>query len=44
VIALIIVLPSLGFLFYVFKLKKVTLDVAQNPAAIGVHTGELLRQ
>ncbi len=30
IIALIIVVPSLWFLFYVFKLKKVT-DVAQNP-------------
>src|SRR5438034_58690 len=35
VIALIIVIPSLWFLFYVFKLKKVTADageVAQKPA------------
>src|SRR6266568_3395907 len=35
VIALIIVLPSLWYLFYVFKLKKVTTgagDVAQKPA------------
>ncbi len=35
IIALIIVLPSLWFLFYVFKLKKVTTgagDVAQKPA------------
>jgi cytochrome d ubiquinol oxidase subunit II len=32
IIALIIVLPSLWYLFYVFKLKKVTTDVAQEPA------------
>lgn len=32
IIALIIVVPSLWFLFYVFKLKKVTADVAQKPA------------
>jgi len=35
IIALIIVLPSLWFLFYVFKLKKVTKnvsDVAEQPA------------
>jgi cytochrome bd ubiquinol oxidase subunit II len=32
IIALIIVLPSLWFLFYVFKLKKVEMDVAQKPA------------
>src|SRR6266496_2510753 len=31
IIALIIVVPSLWFLFYVFKLKKVPADVAQNP-------------
>ena len=31
IIALIIVIPSLWFLFYVFKLKKVTTDAAQNP-------------
>jgi cytochrome d ubiquinol oxidase subunit II len=29
IIALIIVIPSLWFLFYVFKLKKVETDVAQ---------------
>jgi cytochrome bd ubiquinol oxidase subunit II len=32
IIALIIVVPSLWFLFYVFKLKKVKADVAQKPA------------
>jgi len=32
IIALIIVVPSLWFLFYVFKLKKVTADVVKNPA------------
>ncbi len=32
IIALIIVVPSLWYLFYVFKLKKVTADVAQKPA------------
>jgi len=34
IIALIIVVPSLWFLFYVFKLKKVTkdTDMVQNPA------------
>jgi cytochrome d ubiquinol oxidase subunit II len=32
IIALIIVVPSLWFLFYVFKLKKVA-DVTQNPIA-----------
>ena len=31
IIALMIVVPSLWFLFYVFKLKKVPADVAQNP-------------
>jgi len=31
-IALIIVIPSLWFLFYVFKLKKVTTDAAQKAA------------
>ena len=32
IIALIIVIPSLWFLFYVFKLKKIETDVAQKPA------------
>jgi hypothetical protein len=32
IIALIIVVPSLWFLFYVFKLKKVA-GAAQSPAA-----------
>ena len=32
IIALIIVIPSLWFLFYVFKLKKVTTDAAQKAA------------
>jgi cytochrome d ubiquinol oxidase subunit II len=31
IIALIIVVPSLWYLFYVFKLKKVPADVSQNP-------------
>ncbi len=32
IIALIIVVPSLWYLFYVFKLKKIETDVAQTPA------------
>ena len=32
IIALIIVLPSLRYLFYVFKLKKIETDVAHTPA------------
>jgi len=32
IIALIIVIPSLWFLFYVFKLKKIETDVAQTPS------------
>ncbi len=32
IIALIVVIPSLWYLFYVFKLKKVETDVVQTPA------------